>query len=54
MKEINSNSNLVNLNYPDLPFVKAPFRMALDVNKISEKDWFELGDDNERSKQMIE
>tara|TARA_B100000686_G_scaffold351762_1_gene451443 strand:+ start:3023 stop:3961 length:939 start_codon:yes stop_codon:yes gene_type:complete len=37
-----------------LPFENAPFRHSLGLNKISEKDWFEINDPDERAFQMGE
>lgn len=54
MDDTKSDLNSSNMRSPHLPFEGPPFRMILDVDKISEKDWFEIGDDNERSFQMIE
>ncbi len=54
MKETEGPSNRSDMRLPHLPFEEPPFRMVLDVAKTSEKDWFEIGEDNERSFQLLE
>jgi dimethylamine monooxygenase subunit A len=54
MNETESDLNRSDMRAPHLPFEEPPFRMTLDVDKTSEKEWFEIGDDSERSPQMIE
>ncbi len=54
MNEIEGDLNRSNMRTPHLPFEEPPFRMVLDVEKTSEKDWFEVGEDKERSLQMTE
>jgi dimethylamine monooxygenase subunit A len=54
MNETEGDLNRSDMRAPHLPFEEPPFRMILDVDKTSEKDWFEIGDDSERSLQMIE
>ncbi len=54
MNEAEGDFNRSDMRAPHLPFEEPPFRMILDVDKAPEKDWFEIGDDSERSLQMIE
>lgn len=54
MNETEGDLNRSDIRAPHLPFEEPPFRMILDVDKTSENDWFEVGDDNERSLQMKE
>jgi hypothetical protein len=54
MNETEGDLDRSDMRAPHLPFEEPPFRMTLDVDKTSEKDWFEVGDDNERSLQMAE
>ena len=54
MVNAGGEANRTDASAPYLPFDWPPFRMNLDVNKTSEEDWFEIGDDIERSQQMIE
>ena len=54
MNETEGDHSRSDKRTPHLPFEGPPFRMILDVDKTSEKDWFEVGDDIERSLQMKE
>jgi dimethylamine monooxygenase subunit A len=54
MNETESDLDRSDKRAPHLPFEEPPFRMVLDVDKTSEKNWFEVGDDSERSLQMME
>ena len=54
MKVNEGGSDCPDMRPPHLPFEEPPFRMVLDVAKTPEKDWFEVGNDTERSFQMIE
>ena len=40
--------------FSKLPFENAPFHHSMGLNKISEDDWFEITDENERAFQMNE